>query len=113
MGEEQQQGQQRMGEERRRMEEEQQYGQQRMGEELRRMGEEQEHGRRMGEEQEQGQQRMEEEQPAHHPPSRVIIHPPSRPITHAGGGLSSKSLLMVISGFRRAYVEAQVRPVGM
>ena len=103
MGEEQQQGQQRMGEERRRMEEEQQYGQQRMGEEL----------RRMGEEQEQGQQRMEEEQPAHHPPSRVIIHPPSRPITHAGGGLSSKSLLMVISGFRRAYVEAQVRPVGM
>ena len=103
MGEEQQQGQQRMGEERRRMEEEQQYGQQRMGEEL----------RRMGEEQEQGQQRMEEEQPAHHPPSRVVIHPPSRPITHAGGGLSSKSLLMVISGFRRAYVEAQVRPVGM
>ena len=39
--------------------------------------------------------------------SRVIIHPPSRPITHVGG-LSSKSLLLVVSGYRRAYVEAQV-----
>ena len=56
----------------------------------------------------QQEQRMKEQQPAQHPPPpAVIIHPPSRPITHAGG-LSSKSLLLVISGYRRAYVQAQV-----